>query len=349
MTRKYKQLSQKERDRIFLLKRENKTNNDIAKILGRDKSTIGRELKRNKHKKFSQYLPDTAQRKANKRKKQGRKKNYILKDGELKEHVLSKLKLSWSPELIAGRAKQEIGKRYNHESIYQYIYSLTGRKENLRIYLRRTHRIRRKKNGRRHHKGRIPNRIDITLRPKIVENKRQFGHWEGDSVIYKGHSQNLSTNTERKSRYTIIARPKNKSARERSRIINSRFKSMPQEAKRTMTFDNGLEFSNHAIITEKTGMKIYFAKPYSSWQRGANENRNGLIRWFLPKDADLNVLTNEDLRIIQDLINNRPMKCLNFKTPTEVFNFEMNKLKQKYNQRSTLQTNFIYPQVALAN
>ena len=334
MTKKYKQLSQKERDRIFLLKQKGKSNIDIAKTLGRDKSTIGRELKRNKHNKFNQYLPDTAGRKANKKKKQGRKKNYLKKDRELKEYVLSKLKLGWSPELIAGRAKQEIGKLYNYESIYQHIYSLAGRKENLRVYLRRVHRIRRKKNGRKHHKGRIPNGTDIALRPKITEKRKQFGHWEGDSVLYKGHSQNLSTNTERKSRYTVLLKPKDKSAKERTEILNKHFRTLPFQAKRTMTFDNGLEFSLHEDITEKTGMKIYFAKPYSSWQRGTNENRNGLIRWFLPKDTNLDFLTGEDLKTIQDLINNRPMKCLNFQTPTEVFNFEMNKIEKKIKPKS---------------
>lgn len=349
MAKIYKQLLQKERDRIFLLKREGKTNTDISKMLGRDKSTIGRELKRNKHKKFNQYLPDTAQRKANKRKKQNRKKNYLEKDAALKEYILFKLNLGWSPELIVGRAKQEIGKIYNHESIYQHIYSISGRKENLRMFLRRAHRIRHKKKGRKHHKGKIPDRIDISLRPKIVEKRRQFGHWEGDSVLYKGHSQNISTNTERKSRYTVILKPKDKSAEEREKILIKHFGKLCQKAKRTMTFDNGLEFANHKNITEKTGMKIYFAKTYSSWQRGTNENRNGIIRWFLPKDTDIKSLTENDLKTVQDLINNRPMKCLNFKTPTEIFNFEMNKLKQKLNRKSKLQTNFIYPQVALAN
>jgi IS30 family transposase len=124
---------------------------------------------------------------------------------------------------------------------------------------------------------------------------------------------------------------------------------MPGEARRTMTYDNGLEFSDHENVTIETGMRIYFAKPYSSWQRGTNENRNGLLRWFLPKDKDLDSLTDKDIKTIQDLINNRPMKCLNFKTPAEVFNFEMNKLKSKTNKKSKLQTKFFYPQVALAN
>lgn len=331
MAKNYKQLSQKERDRIFLLKRKGKLNSDIAKILGRNKSTIGRELKRNKHNKFNQYLPDTAQRKADKKKRQNRKKNYLLKDVTLKEYILSKIKLGWSPELIEGRAKQEIGKTYNYESIYQYIYSLAGRKENLKSYLRRAHRIRHKKNGRKHHKGRIPDRTDIALRSKNIEKRKQFGHWEGDSVIYKGHSQNLSTNIERKSRYAVIAKPKDKSAKERTKIISKKFRNLPREAKRTMTFDNGLEFAEHKQITKETGMKIYFAKPYSSWQRGTNENRNGLLRWFLPKDTDLNFFTEKKLQAVQDMMNNRPMKCLNFKTPAEIFNFEMNRLKQKSN------------------
>jgi IS30 family transposase len=345
MTNKYKQLREKERDQIFLLKQEGKSNTDIAKILGRDKSTIGRELKRNKHKKFNQYLPDTAQRKADKRKIQGRKKNYMEKDNKLKEYVLSRLKMGWSPELISGRINN-----YNKESIYQYIYSLQGRKENLRLYLRQARRIRRKQNGRRHRRGRIPNRIDIALRPAVVENRVQFGHWEGDSVLYKGHKQNISTSTERKSRYTLLSRPQNRTAKERVKIISDKFKNMPDKAKRTMTFDNGLEFSEHEQITRKTGMRIYFAKSYASWQRGTNENRNGLIRWFLPKGTDLDSLTEKDFKKIQDLVNNRPMKCLGYKTPTEVFNFEMNKLlKSKSNNKLNLQTNFFYPQVALAN
>jgi IS30 family transposase len=117
-----------------------------------------------------------------------------------------------------------------------------------------------------------------------------------------------------------------------------------------MTFDNGLEFSGHEQITRETGMRIYFARPYSSWQRGSNENRNGLVRWFLPKGTDLDSLTEEDLKRIQDRVNNRPMKCLGYKTPTEVFNFEMNKLlKSKSSNKSNLQTKFFYPQVALAN
>lgn len=351
MTKHYKQLSQKERDRIFLLKQKGKSNADIAKILGRNKSTIGRELTKNKHEKFNQYLPDTAQRKSDKRKRGGRKRNYLDKDTRLTEYILSKLKIGWSPELIAGRMKIEIKRHYNYESIYQYVYSLKGRKQNLRMYLRRSHRIRRKKNGRKHHKGKIPNRIDIVLRPKIVEKRGQFGHWEGDSILYRGHSQNLSTNTERKSRYTVLLKPKDKSAKERSIIINSKFKELPPQAKKTMTFDNGLEFSNHENIAERTGMKIYFAKPYASWQRGTNENRNGLIRWYLPKDTDLNSLTNRQLKTIEDLINDRPMKCLNFKTPTEVFDFEMNKIKQKELKSKIhyYKLKFFYPQVALAN
>lgn len=329
MSKQYQQLNQKERNMIYLLLRQGKKQKEIAVVLKRDKSTISRELKRNKHQKFDEYLPDTAERKALKKKRTGRKKKYLEKDEELKQYVLARLQKGWSPELIAGRLKSDSDASFNHESIYQYIYSLKGRKQNLRQYLRRAHRIRRKKFGRKHQKGRIPNRIDIVLRPKIVAEKQQFGHWEGDSVLYQGHSQRLSTHNELKTRYLFLFRPEDNTALCRANLINQIFRKLPQPARRTMTFDNGLEFAEHQQVTKTIGMKIYFAKPFCSWQRGANENINGLLRWYLPKDIDLDDLTDEHLQYVANLINNRPRKCLGFKTPAEMFEVEMNKLKSK--------------------
>ena len=332
MDKKYKHLNQKDRDRIFKLLRMGKTKKDIGNIIGRHKSTISRELNRNKHKKLKVYLPDTAEKKAVKRKIKGRKRSYLEKDSELREYVIKKLKDDWSPEQIEGRVKTEIGKYVNYESIYQYIYSLTGRKQNLKHFLKRSHRIRQKKNNRKINKSRILNRIDIDLRPKIVEKRKQFGHWEGDSMAFQAHKQQLATQTERKSRLTVILRPKDKTAKSRSKIINRYFKRFPIEARKTMTFDNGLEFADHQAITKAIGTKIFFAKPYSSWQRGSNENGNGLIRWYLPRNTDLNSLTDKQLNAIMESINNRPKKCLNFKTPNEVFIDEMSKIdKSKSN------------------
>ena len=265
INKNYAQLNQKERDRIFLFKKKGMLNSDIAKKLGRNKSTIGRELKRNTHQKLRQYLPDTAQRKADKRKILNRKISYTEKRPKLKRKIIQLLKVGWSPDLIAGRLNKKNEVYLHQESIYQFIYSLEGRKQNLRQHLRRSHRLRRKKNGRKHHQGaRIPNRVDISKRPRIVEKRKQFGHWEGDNVVYNRHRRTLSTSVERKTRKVIISKPRNLTAKEKSRIIVSRFKFLPEQARRTMTYDNGKEAAAHEIITDKIGMKFYFAKTYSS-------------------------------------------------------------------------------------
>ncbi|MBI5077159.1 IS30 family transposase [Candidatus Falkowbacteria bacterium] len=297
----YKQLDRKERDRIFLLKSKGLINSAIAEQLGRDKSTIGRELHRNTHQKFKQYLPDTAQRKTNKRKERGRKQRYVIKQPALKKKIIVLLKRGWSPDLIAGRLKRLKYIYLNQESIYQFIYSLAGRKQNLRQYLRRTHRIRRPKSGRKPHQDdKIPNRTDIAKRPKFIEKRIQFGHWEGDNIIYNRHRRALSTSVERKTRKIVISKPRNRTAKEKSRVLIQRFKFLPEPARRTMTYDNGREAVSHETVTVAIGMKFYFAKTYSSWQRGTNENRNGLVRFYLPRDIDLNRLTWREIRRVEN-------------------------------------------------
>lgn len=296
--------------------------------LKRDKSTISRELNKNKHKKFNEYLPDTAQRKSNKKKKTGRKQSYIDKHPIVKRYVSAKLELGWSPEQIAGRMSGEISHYLNYESIYQHIYSLPGRKQNLRQHLRRAHRVRHKKKGRKHQKGKIPNRVDIALRPKEVD-KLVFGHWEGDTMYCQGHSQTLATHLERRTGKILAVRPANKSAQSRSRAMIDKLAVLPQSARKTMTLDNGLENSNHQMITKRTGTQIYFAKPYASYQRARNENANGLIRWYLPKTTNLDDFTAQQIDDIIELINNRPRKRHNFLTPNEVFEMEVSKLQLK--------------------
>ena len=323
----YHQLGQKERDRIFLLKKKGMTNTEIAAKLGRNKSTIGREVRRNTHQKLHQYLPDTAGRKAEKRKERGRKVRYVNKHETLKRRIIRLLKHGWSPDLIAGRLKRASRSGLNQESIYQFIYSLEGRKQNLRQYLRRAHRIRRKKNGRKHLKdSRIPNRVDIAKRPKVVEKRRQFGHWEGDNVVYNHHRRALSTTVERKTRKVMIFRPRNQTAKAKARETIRRYRNLPNAARRTMTYDNGLEAAAHEAVTAAIGMKFYFAKTYASWQRGTNENRNGLVRFYLPKDTDLDQITAKHIRRVENQINNRPMKCLDYQTPNEAYAIEMSKL-----------------------
>lgn len=326
----YRQLGQNERDKIFQFKKKGLTNVEIGKKLGRDKSTIGRELKRNKHQKFHMYLPDTAGRKANKRKERGRKARYIEKSEKLKQKIVLLLKRGWSPDLIAGRLKRTNQLFLNHESIYQFIYSLDGRKQNLRQYLRRAHRIRQKKNGRKHQKdSRIPNRVDIAKRPKIAEKRKQFGHWEGDNVVYNRHRRSLSTTVERKTRKIMIFKPRNQTAKAKADLTIRRYCNLPPQAKRTMTYDNGLEAAAHEAVTTAIGMKFYFAKTYASWQRGTNENRNGLVRFYLPKTTDLDKVSAKEIKQVENKINNRPMKCLGYQTPNEAFTIEMNKLQKR--------------------
>jgi transposase, IS30 family len=343
----YIQLGQKEREQIYQLKKKGVTNSTIAKKLGRDKSTIGRELQRNQHLKLRQYLPDTAERKANKRKTKGRKARYVVKQPALKKKIIRLLKLGWSPDLIAGRLQKQRKPHLNQESIYQFIYSIEGRKQNLRQYLRRAHRIRRKKNGRKHMKDiRIPNRVDITKRPKAVEKRQQFGHWEGDNVVYNRHRRALSTTAERKTRKVMLFRPHDLTARAKAISTIRRYRMLPPAARRTMTYDNGLEAAAHETVTAAIGMKFYFAKTYSSWQRGTNENRNGLVRFYLPRDIDLDTISYARIKRVERLINNRPMKCLGYQTPNEAYEFEMNKLYQRSLGQNI--KNF-YPQVALVN
>jgi len=345
MTKQYQQLNQEERDQIYLLLGQGAKQKDIALALKRDKSTISRELSQNKHGKFNQYLPDTAQRKADKRKRTGRKQRYVDKYPMIKNYLLVKLKLGWSPEQMAGRMLKNIGLYLNQESVYQYIYSLSGRKQNLKRYLRRAHRVRQQKKGRKHQKGKIPNRVDIVLRPKEVEQLR-FGHWEGDTMYFQGHQQTLATHLERRSGKLLVQRPKNKSALSRSRAMMNKLLALPFLARQTITLDNGLENAEHQRITKTIGTKVFFAKPYAAYQRARNENANGLIRWYLPKTTNLDNFTEQQINDIIELINNRPRKRFNFLTPNEVFEIEMNKLKAK--SRNLSQSFYNIP-VALAN
>lgn len=324
--RRFKQLRPQERDRIYQLFQDGKTQAEIAKELGRNKGTVSRELRRNWHQIFDEYLPDTAQRKADRRKVLGRKRHYLDRFPRLKAHVLARIKAGWTPDLIAGELRRQKACFLAKESIYQFVYSLEGRKLNLRQYLPRAHRIRRRKNGRKHRKVVIPGRVDITRRPKLVAARSQFGHWEGDSVSYSGHSQRLATQVERKSRFLVVLRPKTNGARERASLINNKFSSFPVKARRSITFDNGLEFAEHGRMTAVLGTKVYFAKPYASWQRGSNEHANGILRRYLPRATDLDMLTDKELQNIVNQINDRPRKILGYLTPNEVFNQELSKL-----------------------
>ena len=184
--------------------------------------------------------------------------------------------------------------------------------------MRRAHRKRKRKGvNRKERRTKIPNRIPIEARPACVEDRMEFGHWEGDSLVSRKSLVALNSLVERTSRLSYFTKMKRKTADETHRVVVERLNRLPQTARLTLTMDNGTENAKHQDITAAIGTKCYFAHPYASWERGTNENTNGLVRWYLPKGTDFSKITDEQIRQIESLINNRPRKCLGYKTPLE--------------------------------
>lgn len=299
---------------------EEKSLGEISKALGRSKSTVSREVKRNSSPEYRLYLSHRAQGRAELRKTQANT-HKRLKDEHTEAYVRSMLKDGWSPELIAGRIEiDQPGLSISHEAIYQYIYHPdTKNRQELIQCLRRAHRKRRNKGiGRKERKTKIPNRVPIDQRPPSVESRTRFGHWEGDSLVSRKSLVALNSLVERKSRYLMLTKLDAKTAEATSSTVIERLKDLPTRARRTLTLDNGTENSMHEAITAAIGTRCYFARPYASWQRGTNEHVNGLIRWYLPKGTDFSKISDEQIAKIEFLINNRPRKCLGFKKPIEV-------------------------------
>src|SRR3989304_4184569 len=320
MPKNYKHITMDEREFIAKMHWEGKELSEIAKSLARDKGTISRELKRNASSEYRCYTPCRAQCRADERRKTASRRPG-LKNETVCQYVLEKLALGWSPELIAGRLPLEhIGFSISYEAIYQYIYHpKTADREELIASLRRCHRKRMQKSiGRKVRKTKIPNRVPIDVRPKSVESRRYYGHWEGDSLISRKSPAALNSLTERKSRLLLLTKLKRKGAEDTKNAVIGRLYALPAQMRRTLTLDNGTENAQHEEITAEIGTKCYFAHPYTSWERGTNEHINGLIRWYLPKGTDFSKISNEQIAHIESLINNRPRKCLGFKTPLEV-------------------------------
>lgn len=333
----YMHLSLEEREQIFDLLQSGKRKKGIAKILGRNPSTIGREIERNKTmigvkhnnnpntkhlKQNYHYLPDRAHKKYMHRRKESKQAGY-LKTLALYQYTIKNLQKRWSPEIIAGRAKLEGIGTISHECIYQFIYSKKGKELGLYQNLTRAHRYRRKWHGRKGKRVLIPNRIGIEKRPIAVANRQEFGHWEADSVLGVGKGAALNTNRERKSRYILVTKITKKTAKNTRLAIIKRFKKIPFEGRMTNTADNGSEFTEHEKITKTLGMNFYFANAYHSWERGTNENGNGLIRRFFPKKTDFNNITEKQIQAVENWINYLPMKCLGYKTPHEIYHEEL--------------------------
>lgn len=294
----------------------------VARIMRRDHSVLVRELNRNAYGDRKKYRADTAQRLCEKRKR-AQHRGKLDKYPELKEYVEEKLNKDWSPEQIAGRLKAKIKKEtISHESIYYYVYEKSEKHQRLYLHLR-TYRAKRKQRGKRKsNKSTITERISIHERPQTVEEGKRYGDWESDTVEFKRGLKNpfLSVQFERKSKLTRMHKTLNKSAEENNNALVRTIESLPSEMFKTITFDNGSENSRHMQFKKEYGIETYFCDPFCSWQKGGVENTNKLIRQYLPKHIDLTQLTDREVYDIQERLNNRPRKLLNYQTPNEVIN-----------------------------
>ncbi len=309
----YTQLAEPDRIRIGLLKQQGKTLEDIGIVVGRNRSTISRELRRNNT--GRQYSCERAHKLAIKRKSQAASQERMPED--VKVLVIEKTLLQWSPEQISNRLALEHDMKVSHEYIYQLIYKDKAAGGSLFLNLRWQRSKRKKRAGSKDRRGQIPNRVSIEQRPTMIDERSRLGDTEGDLVLGGQEEGKTCTLVDRKSRFTVIEYLAFKTAIETAEALEkaiARFLTMVW----SITLDNGKEFSLHEKITEKTGIPIFFAHAYSSYERGTNENTNGLIRQYLPKGYDFSTITRKQLDLIEDRLNNRPRKVLGYRTPLEV-------------------------------
>jgi len=309
----YTHLTQAERYQISILNKAGHNQSEIARVMNRHPSTISREFRRNRG--LRGYRPKQAHEFSQARMRACENGPRISDDTwAFVDEQLGKL---WSPEQICGRLKERGLASASPEAIYQRIYADKRNGGTLHRALR-CQKVRRKRYGARERRGTIPNQVSIDQRPTIVAERTRFGDWEGDLVIGAGQQQALVTLNERKSRYSLIAHVPSKTAQVVSDSMISLLTPFAANV-HTLTTDNGKEFAQHERIAQTLDADFFFAHPYASWERGANENMNGLIRQFFPKKMRFNSITQGDIEFAMHNLNHRPRKCLGFKTPHEVF------------------------------
>ncbi|MDP3965197.1 MAG: IS30 family transposase [bacterium] len=324
---KYRHFSVEEREAIQRGLWNKRSVRGIARELGRSPTSVLREIRRNLSPERFLYTPRLAHARAmRKRLCRGRKDR--LKNSLIRDYVATHLKRSWSPEQIAGRlAVDQPGLGISHEAIYQFIYAQVSSasslphagQEDLRPFLKRRHRLRVSKGGRRAWRLMKPHGPSIDTRPAIVEMRSRVGDWEGDTVESVAHKPGINTLVERRSGFACITKLGGKTARDTSLAAVSRLSQFPLSIRHTMTVDNGPENSGWKTIQNKLNIAVYFAHAYHSWERGTNENTNGLIRHYFPKRTDFTMIPESELSQVEWELNNRPRKRLGWKTPQEVF------------------------------
>jgi transposase, IS30 family len=312
--RNYKQLSQAQRYQIEILKKAGKNQKEIAELLGVSAPTISRELKRNKGQKG--YRPKQAQIKADKRRKQAAKATKMTL--ALIILIEARIVLDWSPEQVSGQLKAELDILISHERIYQHIWTDKRHGGTLYTHLRQSNKKRKKQYGSKDKRGQIRNRVSIDERPAIVAEKTRIGDWEIDTVIGQNHQGALVTIVDRVSKFTLIKKVDSK----HTEVVTAATIILLRpylDKTLTITADNGKEFAGHETLKEQLGANVYFAHPYCSWERGLNENTNGLIRQYFTKGSSFENITDDEVEAVMNKLNHRPRKTLKFKTPHTVF------------------------------
>ena len=304
-----------EREIIAHMHRSGAMQVEIAKRLRRNKGTISRELRRNRSR--NGYWGAAAQKKAEKR-RSGRPWTPKLERPDVRRYVRERLRRYWSPDQIAGRSRKDFPrqrrKQVSHQTIYTWIRNQGEGGVSWRRYLRR---MGRKRLG-PENRGRIPASTSIDGRPGVVDRRGRYGDWEGDTVVGAAHRGGAVTLVERKSGYLLLAGVENLQASTVRAAATDLYATMPPSMRKTLTLDNGKEFSEHQRLAAEAALRIYFAKPYCAWQRGTNENTNGLVRQFFPKGTDLANLPEQRFTKVQHLLNHRPRKRLGYQTPCEI-------------------------------
>jgi transposase, IS30 family len=316
MTSGYHHLTYEQRCQIYALKKSGQCNALIARQLGVHRATIGRELARNTGERGYRYGQAHARCMVRRRRNQG-----IAR--KMTPHIIAKVdeklvSAQWSPEQISGWLKESEQVEISHERIYQHVIADKKAGGTLHVHLRRKQRKYQKRFQGKTLRGRIKGRVDISERPKVVEERSRIGDWEADTVVSSDHKSAIVTLVERVTRICRIVKvDRNGAAEVRDAIIAAL--SSCAALVLTVTFDNGKEFAYHEEVAKALACKTYFAKPYHSWERGLNENTNGLIRQYFPKGTNFATVTHEQVETVQHLLNNRPRKCLNYQSPNQRF------------------------------
>ena len=314
----YRHLSIDERETILKMRENSKTIGEIAEKLGRSSSTISRELCRNVSS-TGEYKAHLAHKYYLKR-RENAKQPYKLQDMQLQKYVLSKLHQEWSPEQISDRLVIDgSDMSISPGTIYRFVRNDKTNGGVLYRKLRHGLKKKRKRYGSSDKRGQIPDKRMIDARPGYVDKRNTFGHWESDSMVGRNHKSYIATHVERKSRYLVAVKLDSKSATDYNKATLRKLRKIPTELIKTMTVDNGKEFAEFKTLEKELKTRVYFAHPYSSWERGTNENTNGLLRQYFPKGTDFNLVSQKEIDKVVNKLNNRPRKCLGYRTPAEVF------------------------------